>query len=202
MAERQGLVPHRSLSHASSISYGHPTNVVSAWYPNTPRIQTREGIRDSVASRPVTGSVNLKYKLKLDDRWTFVPVAKKNGHYVADQVMIAGVPTKVHTGTYYVEWYARGKRIQKSVGRNGHEAIAAWKQQTTIHDLRASGVEIRQDSPALASTMNGTSLAMVVKDYVATHQLVGLEFVWLDRPHVLLRLPPVTERRTEYVTVP
>ena len=64
-------------------------------------------------------AVNLKRKIKHNGVWTFVPVAKKNGHYVADRVMIDGVPTKVDDGTYYIEWREDGKRIQKSVGQNG-----------------------------------------------------------------------------------
>jgi hypothetical protein len=34
-------------------------------------------------------SVNLKRKIKLNNNWAFVPVARKNGHYFPDQVLIA-----------------------------------------------------------------------------------------------------------------
>ena len=30
-------------------------------------------------------SVNLKRKIKLNNNWAFVPVARKNGHYFPDQ---------------------------------------------------------------------------------------------------------------------
>lgn len=36
-------------------------------------------------------SVNLKRKIKLNNNWAFVPVARKNGHYFPGQVLIAGI---------------------------------------------------------------------------------------------------------------
>jgi hypothetical protein len=36
-------------------------------------------------------SVSLKRKIKLNNNWAFVPVARKNGHYFPDQGLIAGI---------------------------------------------------------------------------------------------------------------
>src|SRR5436309_2759197 len=53
-------------------------------------------------------------------------------------------------GTFYLDWREDGKRIQKAVGTNGHEAIEAHRVQTKIHELRVSGVAVEQDAPQLA----------------------------------------------------
>jgi integrase len=100
-------------------------------------------------SGPKPPSVNLKRKVLLNGEWTFVPVAKKNGNYLPHHVLIRGVSTKVTEGTFYVEWRENRKRIQKAVGGNGHEAIAARETQIAIHKLRAAGVKVEQDAPAI-----------------------------------------------------
>jgi hypothetical protein len=105
-------------------------------------------------------SVNIKRKIKLNGNWTFVPVARKNDRHLPDQVMIAGVPTKEKDGIFYLEWYEDGKRVQKSVGKNGHEAIEAQKTQRNIHALRSSGVTIDQDAPQIAT--NRETLAQAI----------------------------------------
>lgn len=94
-------------------------------------------------------SVSLKRKIKLEGNWTFVPVAKRGDRYRPDEVVIQGLPTKVKKGTFYLDWREDGRRIQKAVGTNGHEAIEAHRVQMQIHALRASGVAIEQDAPQL-----------------------------------------------------
>jgi integrase/recombinase XerD len=94
-------------------------------------------------------SITLKRKIKVNGTWTFVPVAQKNGKYLHDVVLISGVPMKVAEGTFYLDWREGGKRIQKSVGANGHEAIEAHRVQTATHEGRAAGVHIEHDAPQL-----------------------------------------------------
>jgi hypothetical protein len=118
-------------------------------------------------SKPV--AVNLKRKFKHNGVWTFVPVAKKNGHYVADRVLIDGVATKVDDGTFYIEWREDGKRIQKSVGQNGQEAISAQKSQTNIHALRSQGVTINDDAPQISTGRD--TLSTVIDGYVEANQV-------------------------------
>ena len=81
-------------------------------------------------------------------------------------MVIDGVPVQVKDGTFYVEWRRNGKRIQKAVGKNGHEAIEAWGQQCQIHSLRATGIEIKQDATGIA-TVSRHNLAEVVDGYLA-----------------------------------
>jgi hypothetical protein len=61
-------------------------------------------------------AVSLKRKIKLKGSWTFVPVAKRGDRYRPDEVVIAGVTTKLKEGTLYLDWREHGKRIQKAVG--------------------------------------------------------------------------------------
>ena len=109
-------------------------------------------------------SVNLKRKIKWAGKWSFVPVAKKKDHYLPDHVLVGGVATKVTEGTFYLEWYEGKKRVQKAVGRNGHEAIAARKTQSEIHALRSSGVKVEDNAPQL--TPGRESLKEAAKGYL------------------------------------
>src|ERR1700684_3737208 len=94
-------------------------------------------------------TVNLKRKIKQGTKWNFVPVAKKKDKYLPDQVLIAGVPTKATGGTFYIEWYEQGRRVQKAVGTHGDDAVEAWKTQTHINNLRSTGVTIEDDAPQI-----------------------------------------------------
>ena len=105
-------------------------------------------------------SVNLKRKIKWEGKWTFVPVAKKRDHYLPDQVLIGGVATRVTGGTFYLEWYEGSKRIQKTAGRNGHEAIAAQQTQMRIHALRSSGVKVEDNAPQLTPARESLQVAI------------------------------------------
>jgi len=118
-------------------------------------------------------AVNLKRKIKHKDVWTFVPVARKNGHYVADRVLIDGVPTKVDDGTFYIEWRQGGKRIQKSVGKNGHEAVAACKNQNAVHALRSRGMAIEEDTPQIAAnkSTDRSTLSEVIETYLEDNKV-------------------------------
>ena len=79
-------------------------------------------------------------------------------------MLIGGVATRVTEGTFYLEWYERKKRVQKAVGRNGHEAIAAQQTQMRIHALRSSGVTVEDDAPQL--THGRESLKEATKGYL------------------------------------
>jgi integrase/recombinase XerD len=120
--------------------------------------------------RNKAASVNLKRYIKVNGKWGFVPVAKRNGRYLPDQVLIAGVPTKVKDGTFYVEWYENGKRIQKPVGKNGHEAIEAQKTQSNIHGLRSSGVTVEQNAPQIET--DHESLAGAIDGYLHDTRII------------------------------
>jgi integrase len=54
--------------------------------------------------------------------------------------------------------------VQKAVGRNGHEAIAARKTQSEIHALRSSGVKVEDNAPQL--TPGRKSLKEAARGYL------------------------------------
>jgi integrase len=114
-------------------------------------------------------TVNLKRKIKQGTKWNFVPVAKKKDKYLPDQVLIAGVPTKATGGTFYIEWYEQGRRVQKAVGTHGDDAVEAWKTQTHINNLRSTGVTIEDDAPQIRD--RGATIKHAVKSYLEDAQV-------------------------------
>jgi integrase/recombinase XerD len=115
-----------------------------------------------------TPSINLKFKTKVEGKWTFVPVAKAGEKYVPDRVLIQGKPIKAPKGSYYIEWWEQGKRRQKSVGHNWRHATEAVRIQTHVLALRAEGAEV-QDAPQLAS--QGQTISEAAREYLATISL-------------------------------
>ena len=114
-------------------------------------------------------AVNLKRKIKQGTKWNFVPVAKKNNRYLPDQVLITGIPTKATGGTFYIEWYEHGKRVQKPVGMDGHDAVEAWKTQTHINNLRSTGVTIEENAPQIRD--KGATIKHAIEHYLEEAQV-------------------------------
>jgi integrase len=168
--------------------------VVSALVSN--RFESLCGIE--IEDRELTSgkgaSVNLKRKIKINGEWKFVPVAKKNGRYLPDQVLIADVPTKVKDGSFFIEWREGGQRIQKAVGKNGHEAIEAQKTQSNIHDLRASGVTVDQDAPQIATDLE--SLAGAIDGYLHDTRIVHRPKTMAKYREALLSFLAFTKKRS------
>ena|SRR5437867_1308137 len=80
--------------------------------------------------------VNLtKYVRVGDDRWRFCPiVTSANGRIKPDYVLVAGQPELHREGAYYIDWYEKGSRRRRSVGKNAIEAHA--EQQRHVQLLR------------------------------------------------------------------
>jgi hypothetical protein len=68
--------------------------------------------------------VNLtKYVNTGDGQWRFCQVlVSANGRIMPDCVAVAGRPETHREGAYYVEWYEKGTRRRRSVGKNAIEA--------------------------------------------------------------------------------
>jgi len=73
-----------------------------------------------------TPKANLKKYIKVDGKWRFVPVLKQNGVPYPGTVLIEGEPVRSTTGTFYLELYENGRRIQRPVGASPREAKDAW----------------------------------------------------------------------------
>jgi site-specific recombinase XerD len=96
-------------------------------------------------------SVNLKCKLKVAGKWTFVPVVRRGESFANGLVLVQGRPAKPEGGTYYIEWHEGGKRLQRPVGSNWRAAIDGLRTQKHVLALRAAGAPV-EDAPQISST--------------------------------------------------
>jgi hypothetical protein len=69
---------------------------------------------------------NLKKYIKVGRKWRFVPILKQNGVPYPGTVIVDGKPVRSNSGTFYLEYYEDGRRVQKPVGRSPREAKDAW----------------------------------------------------------------------------
>lgn len=69
---------------------------------------------------------NLKKYIKTAGKWRFVPVLKRDGIPYPGTVVIDGVPTRSDAGTFYLEYYEEGRRVQRPVGSSPRAAKDAW----------------------------------------------------------------------------
>ena len=60
--------------------------------------------------------VNLVQYRRLNDRWQFVPVGRKNGKPDPRLILIHGEPTRSKGGHFYLAWREDGKLKRKAVG--------------------------------------------------------------------------------------
>jgi integrase/recombinase XerD len=77
---------------------------------------------------------NFKKYIKVADKWRFVPLLKQNGIPYPSTVLIDGVPTRSVSGTFYLEYYEDGRRVQRPVGSSPREAKDAWNRQANPGD--------------------------------------------------------------------
>jgi integrase len=84
---------------------------------------------------------NLKKYTKVDGKWRFVPVQKVNGVPYPGTVLINGVPVRSTRGTFYLEFYEAGRRVQQPVGSSPREAKDAWYRHCTPEDQTMSESE-------------------------------------------------------------
>jgi integrase/recombinase XerD len=89
-------------------------------------------------------SVNLtKYVRISPDQWRFCPVVtSSNGQVKPDHVLVSGKATIHQEGSYYIEWYERGKRRRQSVGNVAVDAQAAQHRQEQVLAATAAGIEV------------------------------------------------------------
>src|SRR5438067_12529424 len=88
--------------------------------------------------------VNLtKYVRVGDDRWRFCPiVTSANGRIKPDYVLVAGQPELHREGAYYIDWYEKGSRRRRSVGKNAIEAHAQQQRHVQLLRNKALGIEV------------------------------------------------------------
>lgn len=87
-------------------------------------------------------AVNLKQYRRLDGKWQFVPVVKKNGKPNPKLVLINREPVSSKGGIFHLDWRKDGKRRTRPVGSSPREALAAWQ---LLSGVRAGGIEPEEE---------------------------------------------------------
>lgn len=92
--------------------------------------------RNGYASR-----VNILKYVKVANKWRFAPVQLVNNKLKFDWVLIDGQPERHAEGTYYIEWYAAGKRRRQSV-KDSTELLEQARRKVVELDAEKAGLEI------------------------------------------------------------
>jgi len=69
-------------------------------------------------------------------------VVSANGRIKPDCVIVAGKPEFHREGAYYIEWYEKGTRRRRSVGKNAIGAHAEQQRQMQLLRNEALGIEV------------------------------------------------------------
>jgi integrase/recombinase XerD len=112
-------------------------------------------------------SISVRRKVKIEGKWVFLPVAKKNGQFVWSHLLHRGIPITTITGTFYLDWRVKGKRFRRAVGDHPREAKAALATQLHIISLRDKGIEV-DDAPQIARPLEagtGKRIAAVIDNF-------------------------------------
>jgi hypothetical protein len=76
-------------------------------------------------------------------QWRFCQVVvSANGRIKPDCVIVAGKPELHREGAYYIEWYEKGTRRRRSVGKNAIEAHAEQERHIQLLRNEALGIEV------------------------------------------------------------
>lgn len=94
---------------------------------------------------------NLKKYLKVGGRWRFVPVLKQNGIPYPGTVLIDGAPTRSSSGTFYLEYYEDGRRVQRRVGNSPREAKDAWARHSNPEHVSDEDNPAEESNPDLVT---------------------------------------------------
>ena len=112
-------------------------------------------------------SINVLRKVKIDNKWLLLPVAKTNGKFDWPHVLLHGTPI-VAAGTFYLDYREGGRRVRRAVGSHPRDAKVALASQTSVLGLRDAGMVV-EDAPQLQTyrPIAGLRIADVIADYIA-----------------------------------
>jgi integrase/recombinase XerD len=111
-------------------------------------------------------AVNIRKKCKTEKGWIFLPLAKNAKGFVNGGLVVVDGAAESKEGTYYLDWYENGKRIQKAIGPRWSEAINAQRQQVHVLALRKAGNTDIKD--AIETTDRGIAVPKAIAEYLQT----------------------------------
>jgi len=137
--------------------------------------------------------VNLVQYRRLDDRWQFVPVVRKNGKPDPRLVLIHGDPTSSKGGHFYLAWREDGKLKRRAVGSAPREALNAWHLKAGI---LAGDVEPEPEPETAESKTIDAAVSEYLRDVKATkspatHRSYKHDLAWFRQhctKHLVSRL--------------
>jgi integrase/recombinase XerD len=130
---------------------------------------------------------NLKKYTKVDGKWRFVPVLKQNGVPYPGTVIIDGKPVRSTTGTFYLESYENGRRVQKPVGNSPREAKDAWNRHSNP-DRDSASILAEDENAGPALTPIATAFERFLEEAKATKEPATYKAYWKDLDWVAAKL--------------
>lgn len=112
---------------------------------------------------------NLKKYTKVDGKWRFVPVLKQDGVPYPGTVVIDGKPMRSTTGTFYLEFYENGRRVQRPVGSSPREAKDAWNQHCNP-DKESASILAEEENAGPELTTIATAFEHFLEEARATKE--------------------------------
>jgi hypothetical protein len=108
---------------------------------------------------------NLLQYRRVDGRWQFIRVVRKNGKPDPRLVLIDGEPTCSKGGHFYLAWREDGKLKRQAVGSSPREALNAWHVKMGI---LAGDVESEPEPETAESKTIDAAIAEYLRDVRAT----------------------------------
>lgn len=106
-------------------------------------------------------------KVKVENEWQFLPVAKHENKLDWTHVVHRGVPMVSTSGTFYLDYREAGKRVRRAIGDHPRDAKTALALQSSVISLRQTGMTV-EDAPQVQvyRPVSGPRIADLIADYV------------------------------------
>jgi hypothetical protein len=138
---------------------------------------------------------NLKKYIKVQGKWRFVPWLKQGGVPYPGTVVIDGGPVRSTNGTFYLEYYEDGRRIQRPVGTAPREAKDAWYRQSNPEpesEPSLGAEELRPDLITVAVAFQRFLEEVKATKEPATFNAYQADLAWVERRLARMLVSQVT----------
>jgi integrase len=121
---------------------------------------------------PKSSQVKLFKQVKVNDKWALAPVLfDSRGRVRKDRVLVNGQEENHPEGSYFIEWWDRGRRSRQAVGPDAQDA--AEKARIKQAELSAAHNGIIPKAPIVENAPQRTTLTAALesyKEYVQYHR--------------------------------